>query len=150
MMEFLSALLTPIIALITTYIAIQQWRLERHRWRLDLYDKRFETYRAVVEFISLMCTAGDCSNEERIKFLQTASRNYFLFEPDIQDYITEMYKQSLEKGNFERAILNSPGETQDGYRGMLANKAMEVHKWFASQFDEARERFGAYLELHKR
>jgi hypothetical protein len=45
------------IALTTTYIAIQQWRLERYKWRLAVYDKRFETYRAVVEFIGRLATA---------------------------------------------------------------------------------------------
>ena len=145
--ELLAALLTPVIALTTAYIAVQQWRLERYKWRLAVYDKRFETYRAVVEFIG---TAGNCTKEERIKFLQAASRNYFLFEPEIQTYIDEIYKQSVEKSHLEKTILNTLGESQDAYRGQLAQKAADIDRWFVAQFDVAKRRFGDYLEMHER
>jgi len=150
MIALLSALLTPVIALTTTYIAVQQWRLEREKWRLAVYDKRFETYRAVVEFISLIRAAGDCTEEERIKFLQTASRNYFLFEADIQSYIEEIYKQSVEKSYLEKMILNAPGDSLAAYRGQLAQKAADISRWFGAQFDIAKTRFGAYLKIHQR
>jgi hypothetical protein len=148
--NLLSALLTPLIAITTTFIAVQQWRLERYKWRLAIYEKRFETYRAVVEFISLMCTAGDCSEKERVNFLQHASRNYFLFEPDIQGYIEELYKQSAEKSHLDQTILNSRAESQDAYRAQLAQKAANISRWFVGQFDVAKERFGEYLEIHQR
>lgn len=149
MIELLSALLTPVIAVTTTYIAVQQWRLEREKWRLAVYDKRFETYRTVVEFISLMCSAGDCTEEERIKFLQTGSRNYFLFEPDIQTYIDEIYKQSVKKSYLEKTLLTT-GDSQAAYRGQLAQQAADISRWFSAQFDITKQQFGAYLKIHRR
>jgi hypothetical protein len=148
--QLLSALLTPLIAVITTLIAIQQWRLARLRWRLDLYDKRFETYRAVAEFISHICINGDCTKQERVNFLRSASRNCFLFGPDVQQLIDEIYRQSVERSHLEQAIQDARGQSQEAHRGQLAQKVSEIDRWFLAQLDVVKKCFGLYLEIHQR
>lgn len=118
-------------------IAVWQWRLEKQKWRLSLYDKRFETYRAVMEFVSLMAHQARCDHSDEIAFLQEASRNRFLFDPDVQDYVELIYKQSVEKNSLEQMLANSRGESATERREMLAEKSKELSEWFAEQFKVA-------------
>lgn len=150
MIEILSALLTPIIAVTTTLIAIFQWRLERQRWRLSLYEKRFETFRAVSEFISFLCMHGPCEHKDEIEFLQKASRNRFLFGPEIMEYIDEIYKKSVERNYLEETIYNSRGDALTDYRGVLATRSGELSKWFSDQLQAVDEKFKEYLLITSR
>ena len=140
--DVLSSLLTPVIAVTTTWIAIIQYRLEKQRWRLDLYEKRFETYRAVGEFLSLLYTKGRCEHADEIAYLQRASCNRFLFDRDIQDYIEEIYEKSVKRNHIRAEI--------DAGASNLALEAAELSKWFGKQFTVAESKFSKYISITKR
>lgn len=147
--DILGALLTPMLAIVAAMIAIFQWRLERQKWRLSLYDKRFETYRAITEFVSFICISGHCSHDVEILFLQKAGRNEFLFGPEIKEYINEIYSKSLKKNQLHDAILTHRSESSDGMRGILAEQEGEIADWFAEQFNVVREKFAPYIAITK-
>ncbi len=149
MIEVFSAFLTPVIAIITTFIAVKQWRLEKRQWRLACYDKRFETYRIVAEFISSNSRAAGTQADQE-KFLQTASRNSFLFDPTIQAYIEELYTKSIDKSDLARTIEDSQNASQASFRGELSKKITESSRWFQAQFEVARKHFGEYLKIVER
>lgn len=140
-------MLTPAIAITTAMIAVWQWRLERQKWKLALYDKRFETFRAVTEFLSLLCIKCPCEHKDEIEFLQKASRNRFLFHSDIQEYIELIYKKSVERNHLEKTIENSRGEKMTDYRGTLAAQSAEISHWFSDQFNAAEAKFAKYIAI---
>lgn len=146
MADLLSSLLTPIIAVTTTMIAIVQFRLEKQKWRLALYDKRFETYRAVTEFLSLLCTQGRCEHADEIAYLQRASQNRFLFDQDIQEYIEEIYSQSVKRNHIQKEVDGAHSEMA----GHLALQAAELSIWFGKQFKVAESKFAKYIAITER
>ncbi len=134
----------------TTLVAVFQWRLEKQKWRLSLYDKRFETYRAVMEFVSLMVHQAKCTHADEIAFLQKASQNRFLFEADIQAYIELIYKQSVEKNHLQQALANSRGDSRLDHRKTLAEQSHALSLWFGDQFKVAEAKFGRYISITER
>ena len=145
LIDFSSALLTPLLAVIATYIAVQQWRLEKQKWRLSLYDKRFETFRAVVEFIGLVSLKSDCRDDELIEFLQKASRHEFLFEKEIQKYIIVIHQKANEL-NTAKKLIEAPSQSSNE-REILINRSQAVSQWFLEQIKVAEEKFGKYLSI---
>ncbi len=118
--------------------------------KLALYDRRFVTYRAVMEFVSHICIHGGCDHSDEITFLQAASRNRFLFESDIQEYIELIYKQSVELNHLEKTIANSRNEGAADYRKLLAEKSGKIREWFGEQFKVAEQKFGEYISITER
>lgn len=148
--QTLSALLTPLIAISTAYVAYQQWKLARRKWRLDLYDKRFETYRVVTAFISLICRQGKWTDDEWWEFIRAANRNEFLFGAEVRGLIEQLRVKALRKTELEATIQTMLNEPNPDGRKRLAEEARETADWFGKQFDVAKALFGEYLSITER
>ena len=81
--DWLSALLTPVIAAIAVYIAYQQWRTNRRRLELDPYDRRLRIYQATIEYISAALSFHP-TTEAIFGFRRSTAEADFLFGPDIR------------------------------------------------------------------
>ena len=93
--DFFSALLTPLIAVVMTYIALQQYRANRLKLRQNLYDRRFALYNATAEFLAYIFSHGAVDNQQLFPFLQRTRESYFLFGPDVADYVTTLHKKAV-------------------------------------------------------
>ena len=93
--DWLVALLTPVIAAIAVYIAYQQWRTNRRKLALDLYDRRLRIYQATVEYISAVLSNLHPTLEVILKFRRSTAEVDFLFGQDIKKYLDELFEHGL-------------------------------------------------------
>jgi hypothetical protein len=148
--SFSKVMLTPIIAVLSVYIAYQQWRTNERKLSLDLYDRRLKVYVEVKQIITILIQGVNTSNfDDLIMFRRAVSEADFLFGPEIQKYIEEIYKhgvqfQSLEK-QFQAAVQPYP----KGYDHKIVCEDLKIERlWIVNQLEIAKEKFKCYLKIH--
>jgi hypothetical protein len=146
--KLLSAGLTPILGILTAYIAWQQWRTNHLKVRHDLYERRLSIYLAVMEFLACVMRRSTVSDEELVAFLQKTRESYFLFGPDIGDYLDVLYKKAVDL-QYHSTMLHDPTSNLPvgDERSRLAHEKAEISKWFTRQFEVTRTKFTKYMRL---
>ncbi len=145
--DWLSALLTPVIAAIAVYIAYQQWRTNRRRLELDLYDRRLRIYQATIECISAALSFHP-TTEAIFGFRRSTAEADFLFGPDIRRYLDELFKHGLALQRWAEEYRDRTQPLPPGYdHQKVVEGKHEESLWFAGQHDEALRRFKGYLNL---
>ena len=112
--QYLSALLTPVIALATVFIAFQQYVLSRSKYRFDRYERRSKVFSETQLFIKDAVLNANNTTERLKEFKDSTIDRYFLFGEEINKHIdqVEEYTESLallnlrcsqerEQGNLE-------------------------------------------------
>ncbi len=146
--EFLSAILTPIIAVIVTYIAIRQWKTDHDRLRLDLYDKRFKVYQSIMDILSIISQNGDISLEEISQFTIKTNESKFLFENEIPDFIENIIENSI-KLHFLEAKIKQNANTDIAKIKEKVEESSGLVNWFYDQFKTSNNLFLKYLSFKK-
>jgi hypothetical protein len=152
LLTIFSGLLTPLLAVIATYIAYQQWHTSRIKLQHDLYDRKYAVYAALTNFlIQTQLDVLHVNYNTIILFGQKVKESYFLFDPEVSNYLEEVLKKGMALCdlNFK---LNDPrldaGLTNDT-RTQLASEFGKQLDWFRQQLDSvAREKFKKHLKLY--
>jgi len=144
------ALLTPALAALTAYIAWQQWKGNELKLKLDRYDRRRRVYEEVDAMLVRINRDFNPEWGELLQFARSTAEATFLFGPEIQAYIDEIFDRGnkLRVANFE---YRAPSPTRPGYDAAQTLKEMHAHEaWFIDQIPIAREKFRRYLDLSRR
>jgi hypothetical protein len=146
--KIFTAMLTPILGIIAVYIAWQQWRTSDLKRRHDLYERRLAIYLAVMEFLACIMRKTRATDAEMISFLQKTRESYFLFGPEIAEYLDKIYKRAVEL-EYHNTMLNNPASSLPvgEERTRLAHEKSEAMKWCTAQFEITREKFAEYMSL---
>ena len=144
--DFLAALLTPLLAIIATYIAYQQHRTNRLKVQSDLYERRLRIYEGLAELLAHVCAHADVGDEELRLFSQKTRESWFLFGAEIPKYLDTVFRSAVDVKT-KCQLLNAPNMPVGPERTKLAEGRAELLKWFGDQFDVSRARFGRYLTL---
>jgi hypothetical protein len=89
-------LLAPVIAVVAAYIAWQQWRMNALRSKMDLFDRRFEVFLKARHVLSSLLPEAKVNMEEFLKFRTGVAEAYFIFGPEMEDYLDQIYKHAVE------------------------------------------------------
>jgi hypothetical protein len=146
--DFLSALLTPLIAIIAVYIAWQQFRNAQLKLKHDLYERRLEVFKAVSQFIGTAVQLAYLKNEDLFALLRETNQSYFLFDDDVSQYIHELYLKGVDF-SYINTRLHGKAPISQEERERLADKNGELLKWFSQQFEVSRKLFGKYMRIRK-
>jgi len=149
-MHILQGLLTPIIGVTTVYIAWQQWKTNQRKYTLDRYERRLRVYQHVVEVLRLINRDFKPELPDLFKFSYDTAEATFLFGPEIQAYIDEIFSRAvaLNTANFEyRDFMQPPLPGYDHQK--VVNKIKEQEGWFVKQINVAKEKFRAYLDISR-
>jgi hypothetical protein len=143
----IAAVIASIAAVIAVGVAIWQVRLQRQQLRHDLYGKRFDVYLSLRQFLNTLSELG--KTVDATKLLRDTNQAEFLFKPDIEEFLQEVYKKASRWQSFkekeERASKLGTIPLPDD----LA-KAESEHSWLISEAPKlARQKFGEYLKLSK-
>jgi hypothetical protein len=148
--EISKALLTPIIAIVATYVAWQQWKTNQQKLNLERYERRLRVYEEVRKILSIILRDAKASTEDLLKFRTSVSEADFLFDPEIPEYIDEIYKHGLNLWRWNQEYRDYTQEKPEGYD--YKKVVEEMHKeltWLTEQFGPAKEKFNKYLNISK-
>ncbi|MEX1107435.1 MAG: hypothetical protein WEC00_00860 [Dongiaceae bacterium] len=146
LVDWLAALLTPVIGVIAIYVAWQQWKLNKRRLKLDLFDKRCEVYKAVKELHSNIIVHGYASEEIIGKFQLTTIDCVFLLDQRLDVSMQSLTKKALELLSMEeesKALL--PGEERQQQIQVKHKRRREI----MNSLDNAKKLFLPFLQIDK-
>lgn len=148
LVEISKALLTPIIAVVTTYIAYQQWKINRQKLFLDLYDRRLKVYEEVRQILGMVARDARASYDDLLKFHIAVSEADFLFEPEISEYIEEIYQRGVKLQYWNKQYRDLTQTKPDGYDHQKICDGMDAElNWLIQQFEPAKQKFKKYLHI---
>jgi len=133
----LTASLPVVIAGIVAYIAWQQFAVNRARYRLALFEKRLAVFNATMKMIFSVVEKDDPGITQGIQFLRDTRAYAFLFEPEVGNYIHEVFSKARELAEHVKA--GPSGERE----------YMLLYKWFVQQSTEAAKLFLKYMDFRK-
>ena len=146
--EISKSMLTPMIAVITVYIAWQQWRLNERKLNLELYDRRLKVYGEVKQILSIILRDAKASYEDLGKFYGAASEADFLFGPEIQNYIEEIYQHGVQLQSWNSQYCDYTKPIPEGYDHKKVCDGMHSElMWLTHQFEPAKQKFKNYLSI---
>lgn len=149
--DILSALLVPAIAVLGVYIAYQQYRINEQRLRHETYDRRLAVYKAVQKYLSEILRDGRTTYERASEFYSEASEATFLFDSSVQEWIDEIFQQSVKFINtHERMYPNdgSRGLPAGEERSRVAEQNSELLQWHLDQLKESKQFFANKMGVH--
>lgn len=148
--EFISALLVPLLAVIGVYIAYQQYKINEQRLRHETYERRLAVYKVVQRYLSEILRDGNTTYDRAMQFNSDASEAAFLFDKSVQDKIDEIYIKSIDMISYHKQMYPSNGSSglQVGEeRSRVVNENAKLLKWHLKQLKESRPFFEKKLGL---
>jgi hypothetical protein len=82
---------TTIISGLVFVVAFMQWRTAHQKIVLDLFDRRLAVYGTIRQALSGVNATGLVTDETQRLLLEAESEAAFLFGPDIQQYIQDLW-----------------------------------------------------------
>lgn len=146
LIQFLSALLTPVIALVTTYIAIQQYRTNQLKFRLELFEKRYAIYQGVKDFIRFAVQKGNVADGELFKLNDETHDAFFLYDEHVDEYVDELRSKGARLMYLHDRLSAQDlpiGEERSG----LSAEAAELRTWFGKQLLQSKHVFKKNLRV---
>jgi len=124
MIEFLQALLTPIIAVATTLIAYQQYRIRRDERSLALYDRRLAIYKNAIGIVDKIRAGNDVTRLEAFTWLSSVAEARFLFGEEVQAVLEPLFGAVYEYAGESEAEVN-----QETLSVKCADAALKVESY---------------------
>jgi len=137
--DVLSALLTPTIAIAGIAIGCLQWRINQKRLQNELFNRRIDLYEKITSYIANILTRGSVENGADTQFLRNTKQAVFVFGKDIEEFVNEIYKKSLD--------LNLVNAQVQPIQDEHLSKQRCIKKWFENELNNAQKRFIKYLKL---
>jgi len=150
-LQILQGLLTPVIAIVALYIAWQQYKVNERKFAFDQYERRLRVYQEVRAVLTLVMRDFKPDFIELQKFRAAAAEADFLFEPEISQYLDEVFSRGwkLRCAHDEYRDF-SQGPPPAGYdHQKVVNEMMEEQKWFTEQPELAIQKFKKYLYISR-
>jgi len=141
--DLLSALITPVIAFFGIYIAYQQRSINRNRLKNELFEKRYSNFETIGAFIADILVNGRVEKGADVKFLRDTKASYLLFDKNIKDFVSEIYKKAVDLHCLCQELDSVSGEE----RKRNIEKQRVIKDWYKNQLDNLDEKFVEYLRL---
>jgi hypothetical protein len=147
---YFQASLSPVIAGIAVYIAIRQWLTNRQRVKLDIFDRRFRVFLEVRKVLSSVIPEGSASNERFLRFRTGVAQSYFIFGPEIETYLDEIYSHGIKLAYADGQRRSPKEQRAEDHDSMKFSKEVHTHlTWLMGQLPVAKEKFKKYLDVSK-
>lgn len=80
------------------YVAWEQWQTAKRKLDLDLFERRLEVFSETRTFIDSIRVNQGTTSAALIQFLNATNPAYFLFGPEIRQFLTDLYERSKDIG----------------------------------------------------
>ena len=149
--EFISSLLTPIIAVITILIAYRQYKNDKMRLKHELYEKRIQVYNHFIDYICEIQREGSCISIDSIhRYHNNIFISSFLFDAKIQKYLEVIYQKSISMWNYHvqcYPLNGTPGIPVGPERSRICKEETDLYIWISNQRDESVKLFKEYFSI---
>jgi len=143
--DYLSALLVPMVAVAGAIIAWQQWRINRARLKNELFDRRYEQFCVVRDFIGSIMASGKSTPEEQRKYLVGSRGMRFLFDKKIADYMDRnIWKLAIDLECLESELQGVPVAEE---RSSNVREQRDIKLKLHEELKGLEGRFAKYLQL---
>lgn len=141
------AVLTLLVGGFAAYIARQQWKTAAYKVKLDLFDRRFHVFLRVKKMLSQTETADTA---DYLKFRTGISEVFFLFKPEMEAWIHEIYLHGINLSSARLVRKLHPLQRSDDWDPMKNAQIMyDEETWLGSQLEIAQQKFKPYLDFSK-
>lgn len=106
------------------------------------FDRRIPVYRATMAYLVAILKLNNIEMKDIWEFGRAMDEALFLFDDDIADYLTDLYKRGLRLQALSLMIQAPEQRTSE-----LIQEHTDLALWFTGQFEEARRRFTPFLRL---
>ena len=143
--DYLSALLTPVVAIFAVTIAYRQWRTAQNKLKLDLFERRHAIYDGVRVYLTSVMVTGRTTSESELKYLEATRGAKWLLNDDIDSYLhKDLWKKICALGCLQ-AELKDYAFGQEHTRRI--HKQVTTMQWFVDQNRVIDEKFAEFLKL---
>jgi len=139
--------MSALIAALVGWVGVQQYQLAHERLKLDLWEKRYAVYKGAQKFLSLVMQAGTTDMNDLFAFLRDTQDAFFLFRPDMADYLTGLYKKGVDLRTTR--VLCEHKEDGDERR-RLCEKESLLLKELGDELEGLKHRFAPYLKIARK
>ena len=143
--DYLSALLTPMIAVFGSIIAFMQFRINRNKLRNELFDRRYAQYESIKDFLGSIMGAGKVTDDAQRKYLVGTSGIRFIFDKNIAEYVdTTIWHLAVA---LECLCSELEGMPVGEERTRNVQRQSEIKKKLFSELNGLEDKFSHYLQL---
>jgi hypothetical protein len=148
--EYVRALGTPFAAVVfgffAAWLSYRQWKISVYRYRFDLFHERYELYSALLDLFGDIMRNNKVSAEVYSKFAVAANKAKFLFDDEIDLYLTKLTDTLFEKNSLERKMKRN---VSDADFKELSDQADRNWDMIFKMMKESAAIFSKYLKIPK-
>jgi hypothetical protein len=129
-------ILVPTIALLGIYIAYKEWlNIAYRQWltELDLFKRRLAAYERLKIAVAPVNASGRVSNMDTDRFAQAISDMRFLFDKDVENFVSDIYDAMLKKHALDALLERVAGKEKALTDKALTAKALTKSVELCSQ-----------------
>lgn len=142
-LQYLTALLTPLVAALGIWIAFHQWKTARMKLKLDLFDKRVVVYEAVQRAVKHAVINDHFTDEMLADYIQGIAGTRWLYDDEMKFFLVEIVEQLCFLRPFSEFPDHAPGEVKDEFE----RREDEALEKISEYWDVLDEKFAPFLSL---
>jgi len=120
--------------------ARQQAETNRLQYRLAMFEKRMKVFNTTMELLGAIARDARVELDQLFTFIRETRDDVFLFGPEIDEYINEIYRNGVE--------LNTREFTGEHGQEAIARRT-ELLQWLVEQMGVAKTKFLKYLDFRE-
>lgn len=113
---------------------------------VEVYRLRHPIYAALQNFLVSILREADVADDERIKFVKGVEDAAFLYDEDIENYLSEVHGKALKFARVQRIIKRGKARSDEEWQKALQLDT-ELMEWFENERATGKHRFVKYLRL---
>jgi hypothetical protein len=120
-------LMVPIIAVFGVYIVFKEWLNTAYKqWQteLDLFERRLAAYERLKIAVAPVNASGRVSNIDTDRFAQAMSDMRFLFDKDLEKFVSDIHDAMLKKHALDALLEKAAGKEQALTDKALTDRAL--------------------------
>lgn len=142
-LQYLAALLTPLVAALGIWIAFNQWKTARMKLKLDLFDKRVVVYETVQRVVSEAVISDHFTDEMFSDYVTGIAGARWLYDEKMNKYLFGL----IESFSLIRPFNGVPEDAPEDIARELVLKELEALERLNRHWRKLDEKFAPFLTL---
>ncbi|MGY2442454.1 hypothetical protein [Pseudomonas sp. SDO52101_S400] len=142
-LQYLAALLTPLVAALGILIAFNQWKTARMKLKLDLFDKRVAVYETVQRVVREAVLEEHFTDEMLSDYVEGIAGTRWLYDEKMKDYLIDLVDSLCRI----RPFNGLPDDVPEGFASELVLRELEALARLDLHWNKLDEKFAPFLSL---